>query len=115
MNVPARRPAFQSLVADWQKRHGLPDHDPLLAVNELFELLLVSLETREKGPSEKLLVELLDAIELQSHCARALSKQIDETLAASRESLPRDQGGWGVVLCGAVLFAAGVTLGRWML
>ncbi len=115
MNAPSRTSAFQSLVADWQKRHGLPDNDPLLAVTELFQLLLVSLDTKEKATSEKVVLELLDAMELQSQCTKALSKQIDETLAASRESLPRYQGGWGLVLCGAVLFAAGVTLGRWML
>ncbi len=115
MNAATRTPAFRSFVADWQKRHGIPNHDPLLAVVELLEFWLGFVETKEKGPSEKLVVELLDAIELQSQCARALSKQIDEMSAVPQESLQTDHCGWGVVLCGAVLFAAGVTLGRWML
>ena len=115
MNAPSRTSAFRLAMADWQKRHGLPDHDPLLAVTDLFELLLGSLETREKGPSEKLLVELLDAMELQRQCTNALSKQIDETRTAAHESPRPDQSGWlGLLRC-AVLFAAGVALGRWVL
>jgi hypothetical protein len=113
MNAGDREQALRIAVGEWQKRHGLSDHDPLLGVVELFQVLLGSLETESGFPSEKVWDELCDSVELLSQRTKALSKQIDELAHAGSASQEPESSGGLAVLLGAVWFGAGWMLGRW--
>jgi hypothetical protein len=113
MKTGDREQALRFAVVEWQKRHGVLNHDPLLGVVELFHVFLGSLDKEGRFPSEKVWQELWDSVELLSQRAKVLSKQIDElgsTIDASGKS--KSSGGLAVPL-GAVLFCTGLALGRW--
>jgi hypothetical protein len=113
MNGDNREQALRIAVGDWQRRHGLSNHDPLLGVVELFEVFLGSLDKEARFPSEKVWEELWDSVELLSQRVKALSKQIDE-LATTRDASQESESSGGLaVLLGAVLFGTGLALGRW--
>jgi len=115
MNPGDRPEAVRLAIGDWQKRHGLSDQDPLLAVLELFELVVSSIGKGDVCHSQKILQELCGSVELLNQRSNALSKQIGAIAASARsqeESESKSSGGLSLLL-GALLFGAGIVLGRW--
>lgn len=112
MNTGDRELALRIAVGDWQKRHGLSDRDPLLGVVELFELFLRSLDKEAGFPSQKMWEELSEAVELLSQRVKALSKQIEGLGCGTPTPHESESNGGLVFLAGAVLFGAGMALGR---
>jgi len=112
INGDNREHALRIAVVDWQRRHGLSNHDPLLGVVELFEVLLGSLRREEGGRSEKVLEELFESVDVLSQRVKALSKQIDESVNGRRAPQEHDSKKWLALTLGGVLFGAGVAIGR---
>jgi hypothetical protein len=115
MNPGDRAEAVRLEIGDWQKRHGLSDQDPLMAVVEVVELLFGSLDKGAVCHSQKILQELCESVELLNQRSNALSKQIGALAASARsqeEWESKSNGGLSLLL-GALLFGAGIVLGRW--
>ena len=112
MNPGDRELALRLAVGEWQKRHGLSDHDPLLGVVELFRLFLSSLDKDAGFPSQKAWEELWDSVEILSLRAKALSKQIDDMSSDTRNTEEPNANIGIVFLLAALLFIAGFALGR---
>lgn len=113
MTPEDRSQGLRAALGDWQKRHGLADHDPLLGVVELFELFLGSLGTGTGSNSQKLWEELCGSMELLTQRCKALSKQIEEMPAGICRAPDPNAPGGPALLLGIILFGAGVALGRW--
>ena len=113
MNPGDRELALRLAVGEWQKRHGLSDHDPLLGVVELFRLFLSSLDKDAGFPSQKAWEELWDSVEILSLRAKALSKQIDDMSSGTCNTEEPNANIGIVFLLAALLFIAGFALGRW--
>ena len=112
MNGDDREHALRIAVGDWQQRHGLSNHDPLLGVVELFEVFLGSLRRDAGGHSEKALEELCESADVLSQRVKSLSKQIDELVNGRRVPQEPDSKGWLALTLGGVLFGAGVAIGK---
>jgi len=112
MNTGDRELALRIAVGDWQKRHGLSDHDPLLGVVELFHVFLGSLKRDTEFPSRKVWEELWDSVELLSQRAKALSKQVEDLANGTRVPQQSESNQGLAFLAGAVLFGVGMALGR---
>jgi hypothetical protein len=112
MNGDNRDHALRIAVGDWQRRHGLSNHDPLLGVVELFEVFLGSLRREAGSRSEKVLDELCETVDVLSQRVKSLSKQIDELVNWRRVPQEPDSKGWLALTLGGVVFGAGVAVGR---
>jgi hypothetical protein len=118
MNAEHRALALQKAVLEWQKKCGLSDNDPLLGVVELFQLFFGSLETNRARLPEKAFEEFWDSVELLSQRTKMLSKQIlalSQILEKTEAGSASLWNGWCQLLLGALLFAAGVVVARFVL
>jgi hypothetical protein len=82
MNEDARKVELQNAIVDWRKKHHISDSDPLMAMLELWEVLMV--HSHATDPSQIFRRELESLTEI----SKAFSKQSSE-LTSEIRSIPK--------------------------
>jgi hypothetical protein len=82
VNEDARKVELQKAIVDWRKKHHISDSDPLMAMLELWEVLMV--HNQAADPSQIFRREL----ELLTEISKAFLKQSGE-LTSEIRSLPK--------------------------
>ena len=100
--------ARKQLVADWQKKHGVADNDPLFAAVELFDIYAASLGPKPSGkPADPPgFGEFRDTLEKLDQISKSLTNVAQDLTKEIRKSLPRNRNTGSSGITSILLLAA---------
>ena len=103
----------KQLVADWQKKHGVADDDPLFAAVELFEIYANSIEVKvaKESAEPPSFSEFRDTLERLDQISKRFTNVAQDLTNEVRKSLPSHHsdgsGLWiGLSICMGIAGAA---------
>jgi hypothetical protein len=111
--------AIAQRLAEWQRKHGVADGDPAIALLEIFRIYLQhalpsSVVITAAPPSYSEFRETIELLDRRAKCFQDQSldllKQMRLAAPAGRE--PRTAGAIGVLIVGALALIAGFLAGR---
>ena len=82
MNEEVRKAELQKAIAEWRKKHHISDSDPLMAMLELWQVLMTHSQAAEPGLIFRRELEIL------TEASKAFSKQSNE-LTGEIRSIPK--------------------------
>jgi hypothetical protein len=81
VNDTSRKDALRNAVAEWQRRHGIGDDDPLMATVELWEALLDNTKMPNAAAAYH---QFRQELEQLDRLAKSLTKQSGEVIRELR-------------------------------